>query len=161
MAVNVVIAIKGVTGESSREANSIDVMSFSWGMNQTATLHTQSGGTAGMAEVRDLVFTKVADKSTPTLMKMCCSGQHIESAVMKVFKAGGDKPLPYMVITMNPVVLRSVDCGETGPNDQLIEHVSLNFRQFKVEYTPQGDKGTAMGGAIVAAWNIAENKSAG
>lgn len=52
--------------------------------------------------------------------------------------------------------MSAVSTGGSGGEDRLTENVTLNFAEFKVEYTPQKADGSGEA-AIEAVWNIAEN----
>jgi type VI secretion system secreted protein Hcp len=158
MAVDMFIKIGDIKGES-RDAShreEIDVLAWSWGMSQSGSMHTGGGGGAGKVSVQDLSFTKYVDKATPVLMKMCCSGRHYAKAELVVRKAG-DKPLEYLKITMEGVIITSVSTGGSGGEDRLTENVTLNFAKVKTSYQPQKADGSADGGAIEMGWNIQEN----
>ena len=99
---------------------------------------------------------KYVDKSTAKLMKACCNGEHIKEAVLTVRKAGKD-PLDYMQITMNQLLVSSLDTGGSGGEDRLTENVSFNFAKVKVSYTSQKEDGTK-DGTIDLTWNIEKNK---
>lgn len=152
MAVDMFIKVGDIKGESlgSGHKEEIDVLAWSWGMTQSGT----SGG--GKVSVQDLSFTKWVDKASPNLMKFCCSGKFYPEALLTVRRAG-DKPLEYIKIKMENVVITSVSTGGSGGEDRLTENVTLNFGKVKVEYQPQKDDGSADGGAIPMGWNIKEN----
>jgi type VI secretion system secreted protein Hcp len=157
MAVDMFLKIDDVKGESvdSKHKGTIDVLAWSWGMSQSGTTHVGGGGGAGKVSVQDISITKYVDKGSPTLMAACCSGKHFKEAVLTVRKAG-DKPLEYIKLTMKEVIVSSISTGGSGGEDRLTENLSLNFAEFKVEYTPQKPDGSG-DPAVEAAWNIAEN----
>ena len=157
MAVDMFIKIKGVAGESedNDHKGENDVLAWSWGMSQSGTMHVGGGGGAGKANFQDLGITKWVDKGSVTLMQACAKGTHIESANLIVRKAG-DKPLEYIKLDMKELIVTSVSTGGSGGEDRLTENVSLNFREWKMTYTPQDDKG-AGGGAVDFGFNIAKN----
>ena len=160
MAVDMFLKLDDVKGESvdSKHAGEIDVLAWSWGMSQAGTTHMGAGGGAGKVNVQDLSFTKYIDKSSPDLQLACCNGKHYKQAVLTVRKAG-ENPLEYLKITLKEIIVSGVSTGGSGGEDRLSENVTLNFAQFKVEYTPQKPDGS--GDAVVtAAWNIAENVKA-
>ena len=159
MAVDMFIKIKGIAGESedNDHKGENDVLAWSWGMSQSGTMHVGGGGGAGKANFQDLGITKWVDKGSVTLMQHCAKGTHIESANLIVRKAG-DKPLEYIKLDMKELIVTSVSTGGSGGEDRLTENVSLNFREWKMTYTPQDDKG-AGGGAVDFAFNIAKNIS--
>ncbi len=159
MAVDMFIKIGDIEGESRDHAHGkeIDVLSFSWGMSQSGTMHMGGGGGSGKASVQDLSFTKYVDASTHALMLACCNGKHHDKATMVVRKAG-ENPLEYLKIEMTDVLVTSVSTGGSGGEDRLTENVSLNFAKVKVEYQPQDKAGKKEGGAKTMEWNIEENK---
>lgn len=157
MAVDMFLKLDDVKGEStdSKHAGTVDVLAWSWGLSQSGTTHMGGGGGAGKVSVQDLSLTKYIDKSSPVLELACCTGKHFKQAVLTVRKAG-DKPLEYIKITMKEVIVSSISLGGSGGEDRLTENVTLNFAEFKTEYTPQKNDGT--GDAVVeAAYHIAQN----
>ncbi|PPE70803.1 type VI secretion system tube protein Hcp [Caldimonas thermodepolymerans] len=157
MAVDMFLKMDDIKGESvdAKHKGEIDVLAWSWGLSQSGTTHVGGGGGAGKVSVQDLSFTKYVDKSSPTLMLACCNGKHFKEAVLVVRKAG-EKPLEYLKITMKEVLVSSISTGGSGGDDRLVESITLNFAEVKVEYVPQKPDGTG-DAAVEAGWNIAEN----
>lgn len=160
MAVDMFMKVGDIEGESTdkKHGKEIDVLAWSWGMSQSGTTHVGGGGGAGKVNVQDLSFTKYVDASTHALMKACCDGSHYDEAKLTVRKAGKDA-LEYIKITMKEVIVTSVSTGGSGGEDRLTENVTLNFAEFKLEYTPQKPDGSGDSAKEVA-WNIAENAAA-
>lgn len=152
----VYLKIGDIKGESTddKRAGEIDVLSWSWGMSQTGTTHTGSGGGAGKVSVQDISVTKFCDAATAPLIMACCNGKHYPDAKLTVRKAGG-KPLDYLKISLKDVLITSQSTG-SGGGERLTENITLNFAEFKVEYTLQKADGSA-GATYTAAWNIARN----
>lgn len=158
MAVDMFIKIQGIDGESKDEGghkDQIDVLAWSWGMSQSASSHQGGGSGAGKVNVQDLSFTKWVDKSSCDLMYHCSSGKHIPKCELWVRKAG-DKPLEYLYITMEDVIVSSVQTGGSGGEDRLTENVSLNFAKVKVEYKEQQTDGSGKPAGNYG-WNIVGN----
>lgn len=157
MAVDMFIKIGDIKGESVDKvhADKIDVLAWSWGMSQSGTTHMGSGGGSGKVNVQDISFTKYVDASTHALIMACCNGKHYDEATLIVRKAG-EKPLEYIKITMKEVMVTAVSTGGSGGEDRLTENVTLNFAEFKYEYTKQAPKG-GKDSTMTATWNIAEN----
>ena len=157
MAVDMFLKLDDLKGESRDEKHKdeTEVLAWSWGMSQSGTTHTGSGGGAGKVSVQDLSLTKYVDKSSPMLQLACCNGKHFKQALLTVRKAG-EKPLEYLKITMKEVIITSISTGGSGGEDRLTENLTLNFAEFKTEYTPQKTDGTG-DAAIEAAYNIAQN----
>lgn len=159
MAVDIFIKIGDIKGESMDTAHKdeIDVLNWSWGMTQSGNMHAGGGGGSGKVDIRDLSFTKHVDKATPNLMMHCSSGKHIDKVVLTVRKAGGESQVEYLVITLEEVLITSVDTGGSVSQDRLTENVSLNFAQVMVDYQPQKADGSKEGGPIKYGWNIRTN----
>lgn len=161
MALDMFLNIEGeIKGESQdkKHKDEIDILAWSWGMSQSGSFHTGGGGGAGKANFQDISVTKWIDKSSPILMQYCSNGDHFDSALLTVRKAG-KVPLEYLKIEMKKVLITSVSTGGSGGEDKLTENVSLNFREFKVMYTEQTPAG-GEGAKPEFAWNIAENADA-
>jgi len=158
MAVDMFIKFDGIDGESidAKHAKSIDLLAWSWGMSQSGTTHTSTGGGAGKVNVQDLSLTKYIDKSSTVLMTHCATGKHIPKAVLTVRKAG-DKPLEYLIITLKDLLVSSVSTGGSGGEDRLTENVSINFASYEVAYQQQSKTGGAEGGQVFSKFDIAKN----
>lgn len=150
---------KAVEGESvdSKHAKEIDVLAWNWGVTQSGSTHQGKGGGMGKVNVQDLSITKYVDKSSPTLLKLCCKGDYIDEAVLTVRKAGGDEPVEYVKLTLTDAIVSSVTSGGSGGADRVTENLSLNFASFNYEYTPQ-EKDNSAGASIPAGWDIAANQ---
>ncbi len=157
MAVDMFLKIDGVTGESrdSVHAGEIDVLAWSWGASNSGSAHVGGGAGAGKVNVQDLSFTKYIDVSSPDLFLACASGQHYDSAILTVRKAG-TTPLEYLKITMTEVMITSVSTGGSGGEDRLTENVTLNFAKVQIDYEEQTATG-APGATPSAGWDIAQN----
>jgi type VI secretion system secreted protein Hcp len=158
MAVDMFIKIDDIKGEAldDKHKGEIDVLSWSWGMTQSGTAHLGSGGGAGKVHVNDLSITKYVDRASPILFKQCASGKHLKTAVLVVRKAGG-KPLEYLKITMEDLLVSAVSTGGSGGDDKLTENVTLNFARVKLEYVPQKPDGSG-DASIPMGWDISANK---
>jgi type VI secretion system secreted protein Hcp len=125
-------------------------------MSQTGTFHLGGGGGAGKVNVQDLSITKYVDKSTPNLLKLCATGEHVPEAQLVVRKAGGKDAVEFLKVKLTKVMVTNVSTGGSKGDERVTENVTLNFIQFKYEYTPQKADGTA-DAPIPLTYNIAEN----
>jgi type VI secretion system secreted protein Hcp len=152
------IKIDGVTGEAkdSGHADEIDVIAWTWGLQQSGSRHTGGGGGSGKVNVQDLSFTKYVDKSSTDLMLFCCNGKHVKEAALTVRKAG-ESPLEYIKIKMSDCLISGVTTGGSGGEDRLTENVTLNFSKVEVEYTPQKEDGSGDAPATMG-WDISKNE---
>jgi len=160
MAVDMFIKVGDIKGESKdgSHKDEIDVLAWSWGLSQSGSFAMGAGGGSGKVSVQDLSFTKYVDASSTALMMAVAKGTHIKQATLVVRKAG-DKPLEYIKITLDNVLISSLSTGGSGGEDRLTENVSLNFAKFKVEYTTQADTG-GKGTTSTAAYDVAKNEPA-
>jgi type VI secretion system secreted protein Hcp len=160
MAVDIFLKLDGVTGEAQDQSHKdeMDILAWSWGLSQSGTTHMGSGGGAGKVNVQDLSVTKYVDNATPTLMKFCCKGKHIDTGKLTVRKAG-DEPLEYIVIEFQELLISSISTGGSGGEDRLTENLSLNFREFHLTYKQQTKEG-GDGGSPDVKWDIALNAEA-
>lgn len=117
-----------------------------------------SGGGAGKVNIQDLSVTKYVDKASATLFLYMCKGTHIPKGTLTVRKAG-DKPLEYIKLTLEDIIVSSLSTGGSGGEDRLTENLTLNFSKFKLEYVPQKVDGSG-DSAIECKWDIAANISA-
>jgi len=159
MAVDMFMKIATVDGESKDKSHGkeIDVLAWSWGMSNSGSAHVGGGAGAGKVNVQDLSFTKWVDSATPVLALACCDGKHFGDATLVVRKAG-EKPVEYIKIKMEEVMITSLSTGGSGGEDRLTENVTLNFAKVSLDYVPQDAKGAA-GTAIPMTWDIAANVS--
>ncbi|WED22949.1 type VI secretion system tube protein Hcp [Vibrio sp. JC009] len=158
MALDMFLILDEIKGEAQDDVHgdTIDVLSWNWGMSQSGSFHSGGGGGAGKVTVQDITVTKWIDKSSPVLLKYCSNGDHFEEAKLIVRKAG-KKPLEYLTISMKKVLIKAVSTGGSGGEDKLTENVTLHFKKVKVDYQAQDADGNKDGGAITYVWDIASN----
>jgi len=144
MAVDMFLKLDDVKGESQDKTHKgeIDVLAWSWGMSQSGTTHLGGGSGSGKANFQDISVTKYVDKASSSLMRMCAKGTHIPKGQLTVRKAG-DKPLEYIVMKMENILVTSVSTGGSGGEDRLTENISLNFAKLDYVYKEQSEKGAS------------------
>jgi len=91
MAIDVYLQIDGIKGESADDTHPgwIECTSVHFGVSQpkSATASTAGGHTAERADLKDILFTKQADLSTPLLLQTCASGKTIPKATFEFMRA--------------------------------------------------------------------------
>ena len=157
MATDFFLELDGIKGESidAKHKDKIDILSWSWGMSQSGTFAAGAGGGAGKVNVQDLTVTKYVDKASCDLMYHCASGKHIAKGQLIIRKAG-EKPLEYLVIKVENVLISHVSTGGAHGQERLTENISLNFAKVAAEYKTQDEKGAGKDGGSFT-WNIASN----
>src|SRR5665213_3103176 len=120
MAIDSFLKLGTLKGESVVKGfeDQIQVLSWGWGMTQTGTMHTASGGGAGKVDVHDLQFTKNMDASSPTIALACSKGTHYDTAVLTMRKAGGTA-LEYVTLTLTDVIVSSYSVSSQASADVL------------------------------------------
>lgn len=140
------LKIDTITGESKRGDGMIDIESFSWGVSNSGSMHSQGGGGAGKASFSDISFSKHVDKSSPALALASATGKHIPKAVLTLRKAGGDQK-DYYIVTLEDVLVSSYQASGSGGMDVLpMDSFALNFAKIKWEYKVQDGKGAMTAG---------------
>jgi len=157
MAVDLFLEVDGIKGESTDEKHkgSITVLAWSWGLSNSGTFHTGSGGGSGKANFQDISVTKYVDLASADLAYSCASGKHIPKVKLTVRKAG-ESPLEYLTYQMEDILVTSISTGGSGGEDRFTENVTLNFAKVKMEYWTQNAKG-GKGENKNFGWDISKN----
>lgn len=158
MAVDMFLKLDGIKGESHdhKHKDEIHIESLSWGLSQTGAHGAGGGGGAGKVSVHDVSVTKYLDKATPALLLHCANGKHIPNGLITVRKAG-EKPLEYLKIKLQDIIVTGVQEAGHGGGDLLTENVTLNFAKFWVEYQEQKPDGTGSPGGDMG-WDVKANQ---
>ena len=146
MAADIFAKLGDIKGESidAKHKDEIEVLSFSWGVNNAGSMAHGTGGGEGKATFHDLSFVHKIDKASPVLMQACATGVHLKEATITNRKAGKGQQ-EYLVIKMNDVIVTSVTHGTAAASDDN-EQVSLAFAKVALEYKPQKADGSLEAG---------------
>src|SRR5262245_55560312 len=100
------LKIDAVVGESADAAHKgeIDIVSFSFTEHQQGNQSTRIGRGAGKVKMGTFNFTMRANKASLRIMLACATGEHFQSAVLTVRKAGGQQQ-EFMKITLSGVLI--------------------------------------------------------
>src|ERR1700681_684535 len=143
MAVNAYLYVDGVEGPSTSRTGCIDVLSFSWGVSQTAVYGAGASGKeakAGRADFANLSIMKVLDKTTPLLCDHSASGNILPKVYILYDKPVGDKQQTYFRIWVKDALITSVQLS--GSNENPMESVSFAFQGVEIAYAPEKDDGS-------------------
>src|SRR6478752_5751730 len=143
MAVNAYLFVDGVEGPSTSKTGCIDILSFSWGVSQTAVYGAGASGKeakAGRADFSNLNIMKVLDKTTPLLCDHCATGDILKKVYILYDKPVGDKQQDYFRVYLKDALITSVQLS--GSNENPTESVSFAFQGVEVAYRPEKDDGT-------------------
>jgi type VI secretion system secreted protein Hcp len=141
--VNAYLFVDGVKGPSTSKADHIDVLSFSWGVSQTAVYGPGASGKeakAGRADFSNLTIMKVLDKTSPLLCDHCASGDILKKVYILYDKPVGDGQQDYFRIFLKDALITSVQLS--GSNENPTESVSFAFQAVEIAYKPEKDDGS-------------------
>ena len=151
------IKFDGVDGEATHKDHKgeIEVLSWSWNVtNNNQGVGTGSG--KGKANPGDFVFTHTFDKASPILAKQAAAGKHFKTVVLTARKAGeGQKD--FLKVSMKEAFITAVS-PSGGHGGEIIENVSMSYKDIEFEYKPQDDKG-GLGGAVKFGWDVATTET--
>ena len=158
MPVDMFLKLYPIKGESldSKHKDQIDIQSYSFGASQGGGWHSGTGGGKGKVDIQDMHFTHYVDAASSGLFQATTQGLHIDKAVFVVRKAGGKDALEYLKITLEEVLVSSVQCSSHSGDERLMESFSLNFRKITYEYNTQTEKGGKGSGTPVT-YDVAAN----
>lgn len=154
--------IENVDGESSDDKHKgwIEVLSYSWGIDQPSTSSASSHGSlsAERANFHDFSIVKALDKASPKLLTACASGEHLPKATLEICRAGGEKE-PFMKYTLTDVLVKGVRPGGSGKGEAIpLEELSLSYGKIEWEYTQTKVEGGRGSGKVPGGWDLKINK---
>lgn len=136
MAFDAFLKLDGIEGESAdhKHKGEIEVLSFSWGINNATTIGSATGGAgAGKATVHDFSIVKVIDASSPMLFEKCCQGAMISTGLFTlVDRATG---LGFYKIKFDEILISSLQPAANAGGSAPMESMSLNFAQVEISAT--------------------------
>ena len=163
MAQDIFLKFEGpdLKGESKddKHKDEIEVESVSFGVSQTGTFGSGTGGAAGKANFSAVTVMIQTNKSSPELWWNCATGQHFNKATLTFRKAGGKAgPIEYYKVTMEPCMLTAHQVSGSKGDSIMMESFSLDFGKCTIEYSPQKEDGTA-DAPITHWWDQEANKN--
>ena len=142
MAADIFAKIGDIKGESldSKHKNEVEILSWSWGVQNAGTIGRGGGAGQGKATFNDFNFTHHIDKASPVLLKACATGQHIKDATITHRKAGKGQQ-EFLIVTLNDVTIAAV--SHSGDDaEPYVEAVSLKFAKVDFHYRKQHSDGS-------------------
>jgi type VI secretion system secreted protein Hcp len=134
MAFDAFLKLDGIKGEGP--AGEISLESFSWGVSNTSTIGSATGGAgSGKAMFQDFSFTSVAGAESADLFLAAAAGKHIQSGQLTV----SDKSSSLITITFSDVLISSykidqmslkIDSAGQSQLGAPTGRVSFNFAKF-------------------------------
>jgi type VI secretion system secreted protein Hcp len=142
MAADIFAKLGDIKGESldAKHKDEIEVLSFSWGVSNTASPSSGTGAGAGKATFQDLTIVHNIDKASPGLLKACATGVHLKEATITHRKAGKGQQ-EFLIVKMNDIIITGVTHGGQA-GQPYSETVNLAFAKVALEYKPQKADGS-------------------
>jgi type VI secretion system secreted protein Hcp len=148
--------IKGETAKDGH-ADEIEILSWSWGESNSGSAAAGGGQGSGIVNMQDFSFSMMINKASPTLLKMCASGEHIEEAVLTCRRAGKVQQ-PYLTVKFTDCLVSSFQTGGSQGAEIPVDSVGLNFSKIEYSYSPQKKDGT-LGTAIPVGYDLKTGKT--
>ncbi len=150
-----------VKGESRVEGHedSIEILSFSWGVSNPGAIGTIGGGSGGgKVSVSDFKITKRTDKASPQLFRSAVVAEHWVGdedhapirLVMVYSPEDSDESVEVFSIELDNSIISELR-GEVVPaargddGDRPTESLSLSFGKIKMNFSDQDDGGNYLG----------------
>jgi type VI secretion system secreted protein Hcp len=130
-------AIKGEVMSSSHK-DWIAVLAWSEGSSNSGTTHMGTGLGAGTINIQGVNVTKWLDSSDPELRLAILTGRRFDEVKIDVIKTCGLGIYTKYAITLNDVLVTSLNSGGSGGEDRLTESVSFDMSSIESMYTPVG-----------------------
>ena len=150
-----------IQGESSSTAhpNEIEVVSWAWGLSNTAVRSAQGDTTkGGKASVGEISLVKHTDKSSPALVLAVTGCQTFPTATISLSKStGGKKPEDYFVIKLTNAYISSLHLSSPSAEGLGTETLTLNFQKIFMDYRQQNSMGILVSAAS-ATYDLTQGK---
>lgn len=160
MAFDTYMKISGpdVAGECTSKGyeGQIELYSFSWGASNPVTVGSGAQGVAGgKVSISSFNAMKKTEKSSASLFAACCNGQHYDTVLVTMRKAGGAAGQQiFLTYEFGICMVESIQwSGSTGGDDSPTESVSIAFGKCKITYNGQKPDGS-FGKLSESSWDL-------
>jgi type VI secretion system secreted protein Hcp len=156
------LELEGVKGEAqdSKFKEQIELQSFSWGVSNSSSYESGTGGNIGAGTIHEISFSKFMCKASTELMRRCANGKAIAKGKLSLYKLAGesdDDKLVYYECEFEKIVFRGYQVAASGGAQLPMESASMAFVTMKPQYTPQDNDGSALPN-IHFKWDLQQNK---
>ena len=150
LAGNVSLAFQGIPG-------SIEVLSFSWGATNPATL-SGGGGGAGKVKFNEFTFSATEHSTSPVHFENVSSGRHVQSARLTVLHPETGRPQSEWVLTDVLVTSFGVENGELDPKAKQPNTLGVPVTKVALSFAKACYKVFAGDGSVREnCWNVVTN----
>jgi type VI protein secretion system component Hcp len=121
-------------GTLTIDGNNIEIDSFSFGVENTLSIGSATGGAgAGKVTFHPFTIKKTVDANSIGLFRAAESGQHYQNATLNLRKPGGQT---YLVFHFSAVFVGSIDWSGSG-DEAPKETVVFEYGGLQAQYTSQ------------------------
>ena len=156
-AADVFLKLEGITGGSQDEKHKgeIDVLSYTQSFSNTSKI--AAGATSGPGKVTcgAVTLLKNIDQSSVEFIRLVVTGAHVTKGVL-TFRTPGSTGLEDSTITMEDVVVTSVDQVDNNDPALIVEKVSLLADRFMFDQKVQTSGGQTVTPKF--GWDCVANK---
>lgn len=133
-----------------------EIFNYDVGLTQKISSFASSAGSvsAGRADFEDFCFQKQLDKASPKLALACANGSHIDTVVIEICRAGGDR-VKFMEYNLSNCIISKISTATGGAFPY--EDVSINYGKITWVYTQQKRSGGSAAGQIASGWDLQKN----
>jgi type VI secretion system secreted protein Hcp len=159
------LELEGVKGEAqdSKFKDQIELQSFHWGVSNSSSYESGTGGNIGAGTIHEVSFSKYMCKASTELMRRCANGKAIAKGKLSLYKLAGendDAKMVYYQTKFEKIVFRSYQVAASGAAQLPMESLSMAFVIMEPQYTPQDNDGGAMP-AIHFKYDVQQAKEVG
>jgi type VI secretion system secreted protein Hcp len=145
----ITLKLDGIKGEAGTESDSLNVMSWNWGMSNYPQDRSDGGLSASTPQVSGINFQKQICKGSPIIMQYLTTGKHFKTGTLEMRKTTGkDTPEVFFKVDLTNVFVATYSTGSDGGTDEMIENVSLVFETMHIDYYPQKTEGGDLDAAV-------------
>jgi type VI secretion system secreted protein Hcp len=153
-------AIVGESLDADHKSGWLEVTSYNHAILQpkSATASTSGGHTAERCEHQSMVFNKVIDKASVSLLEACSAGYAYDVEV-QFYRASGTTRTNYLTIKLTDAIVSDI---KTAIPAEGLPTETFGLKYAKVVWTHKGSKtdGSANCGNDIGGWDLSQNKAA-
>jgi type VI secretion system secreted protein Hcp len=143
---NILVNFGEIKGESTEQGHKdwVDALNVSFQVSKTP-VKARSAGAVKAKEGSALAITKEVDTASPKLFEACTKGTHIPEVTIEYMRAQGGKPIVYLRIKLNEVVISRITHNATPAGANVVPTETLNLVYSSMEQTPVAATPVALG----------------
>jgi len=135
--------IEGITGGATERGREGTIEVIEPRHSVTAAVDSSTGTRAGAVRHTPITIVKQIDRSSPTLLRACSTGQHFPTVTIRLYEArSGGSEVNYYTITLQNVIITGVSTRLSNTVDAstralpAVEEVTLQYASISFEHEP-------------------------